>query len=612
MTPYAIPGSAIHTNNGFWGKKQHLNATVTLPAVQARFAETGRFAAWDLAWQEGQEGKPHIYWDSDVAKWIEGVAYSILHHPDPALEAFVDRLVDKLVAHQEADGYFNSYYQQVEPQRRWQERQNHELYCAGHLMEAAVAYHKATGKDKLLKALCRYADYIDRVFRVERSAAFLTPGHEEIELALVRLYEHTGEERYLTLSRYFLDTRGTQPEKQYDFTKDDASYDQSHQPVRRQREATGHAVRAMYLYAAMADVARHTEDAELLEACRRLFHNVTTRRMYVTGGIGSTRAGEAFTYDYDLLNDTAYAETCAAIGLVLFARRMSLLEPDSRYADAAERALYNGVLSGLSLSGDRFFYENPLELDPAQPRGGWRNPLFPITRRPSVFDCSCCPPNLNRLLANIGEGVYTRWGDTLYVHQYMDSDCTDPAAPLTQRTAYPYEGRVTLTYTGDVPLRLALRIPGWCRSFTLTVNGQAAAYTMERGYAVMTVAAGAVAVLDMAMPVTYVEAHPRVGEDAGRVAVTRGPLVYCLEGADNGRTLRDIRLDAAAPVTVEEHRTFGQILRIPARRRADFDGLYRPATGDFVSLTATLIPYHAFANREECEMLVWTLADNLY
>ena len=604
---YAVPGSAVYTVGGFWGEKQQRNATVTLQAVRDRFTETGRFAAWDFAWQEGAPNRPHVFWDSDIAKWIEGVAYSIAHRPDPTLEAFVDALVDKLVAHQDEDGYFNSYFQQVEPAARWQRRQDHELYCAGHLMEAAVAYHKATGKDALLKAMCRYADYIDRVFRVEQSAAFRTPGHEEIELALARLYEHTGEERYLTLCRYFVDTRGTVKESQYDFAA--AEYDQSHRPVRQQRTAEGHAVRALYLYAGMADVARLTGDEELLAACRGLFDNVTKRRMYVTGGVGSTSAGERFTYDYDLPNATAYAETCAAIALVYFARRMSRLDPDSRYADAAERALYNGVLSGVSLNGEQFFYVNPLELDPAQWRGGWQNPVFPITRRPKVFECSCCPPNICRFLADIGEGVYTRRGDTLYVHHYMDSTCTDPAAPITQRTAYPYEGRVTLTYGGQEPARLAMRIPGWCRRFTLT-----APYTVEKGYAVVEVTPDTTVTLDMEMPVEYVEAHPDVAEDAGRVAVTRGPLVYCLEGADNGRTLRDIRLDAAAPVTVEEHRTFGRILRIPARRRVGrgFEGLYRPAAAAFTPTTATLVPYHTFANREECEMLVWALADNLY
>ena len=348
---------------GFWKNRFEINKNATIPTVYDRFCDTGRFKAFRCDWKEGMPDKPHFFWDSDVAKWLEAAAYTIAISPDAELEKKIDETVDLIEKNQQEDGYFNIYYTVVEPGKRFTKRDNHELYCAGHLTEAAVAYYKATGKDKFLRLMCKYIDLIEKCFKIDDSAAFSTPGHEEIELALIKLYDCTGEKRYLELCRHFIETRG-RSKKDAD-TRDwcDNDYDQSDFPVRELPAAVGHSVRAMYLYSGMADLADRTDDKSLFDACDRLFDSTVKRRMYVTGGIGASAHGEQFADDYILPNDVAYSETCAAIGLALFARRMSAACPDSKYADAAERAIYNGVLAGVSLDGHSFFYVNPLEIN---------------------------------------------------------------------------------------------------------------------------------------------------------------------------------------------------------------------------------------------------------
>ena len=358
----AVPFQQVDLDQGFWQERQRINRDVSIWNVYKRFQETGRFDAFRCDWREGMPNKPHVFWDSDVAKWMEAAAFLLEKKPDPQLEAAVDELVDRIADHQDADGYFNTYFTACEPEARFTRRTDHELYCAGHLFEAAVAYAHATGKEKFLGLMRRYADYIERVFKDEKSAAFLTPGHEEIELALVKLYRHTGEKRYLELSRWFVEERGRHEEGLYEMFP--SKHAQDHLPVRQMETAEGHCVRALYLYSAMADLAYEYQDEELLGVCRRIFLNIVRRRMYVTGGVGSTAHGEAFTVDYDLPNRTAYAESCASIALIFFARRMLRLEADSLYADTMERVLYNGFLSSVSLDGRKFFYVNPLELIP--------------------------------------------------------------------------------------------------------------------------------------------------------------------------------------------------------------------------------------------------------
>ncbi|MBQ3860924.1 MAG: glycoside hydrolase family 127 protein, partial [Clostridia bacterium] len=418
----------VTISGGYWKKKMDLNRKVTMNAVYDRFHESGRIDAFRCDWKEGMPNRPHIFWDSDVAKWMEGAAYILETDKNPLLEEKVEQLIDWIEAGQHEDGYFNIYYTVVEPDKRWTDRNCHELYCAGHLMEAACAYYNATGRDRFLRCMEKYADYIAKVFMEEHSAAFKTPGHEEIELALYKMYKTTGRQKYFDLMRYFLETRG-QPDNGEAQIFNAARYAQSHAPIRAQHEAFGHSVRAMYLYSGMADLANETGDAELLDACRDLFRDTVNRKMYVTGGIGSTSIGEAFTVPYDLPNSKAYTETCASVGLMFFANRMFRADPvkSSAYADVVELEMYNGALSGLSLDGEKFFYENPLEICLRE-----RNRItatndrehFPITERVRIFGCSCCPPNLNRLLPALGDYFYgyDEEKGEVYINRFGDSE----------------------------------------------------------------------------------------------------------------------------------------------------------------------------------------------
>ncbi len=470
-----------------------------------------------------------------MAKWLEAAAYALAVRPDRKLQRRVDALAADIVAAQQPDGYLNIHFTVVEPDRRWTNlRDCHELYDAGHLIEAAVAHYQATGSRALIDAACRLADHVGSVFGTKPGQKRGYPGHEEIELALVRLYRATGCERYLRLAQYFVDERGHRPHY-YDMeaaARGEArplphytghEYSQAHLPVREQTTAEGHAVRAMYLYCAMADLAAETGDRALRTACRRLWRNVTERRMYVTGGIGSSGRGERFTRDYDLPNETAYAETCAAIGLVFFAHRMLQLERDGCYADVMERALYNGALSGISLDGRRFFYENPLA-------------VFPRTRaheRQDWFGCACCPPNIARLLASLPRYAYSEERRAAWVHLYVAGRATlgvaGQAVELSVRTGYPWRETVRVEVAPERPasFTLALRVPGWCRAATLKVNGRPLdlAPLLKKGYALIkrTWAAGDRVDLRLPMPVERVEAHPKVRADAAVWRSNAGP-----------------------------------------------------------------------------------------
>lgn len=584
---------AVDLGSGFLFDKQELNRKITINAVYDRFDETGRIGAFRFDYKEGDAVKPHIFWDSDVAKWIEGAAYIIKKHPTPALEEKVDALVALIEKSQCADGYFNIYHTVVDPAGRWQDRSHHELYCAGHLMEAAIAYAEATGKVALLRCMEKYADHIERVFITERSAAFKTPGHEEIELALLRMYTHTGKKKYLDMAAHFLNTRGTTKEAQ------GGIYTQSHLPIREQREAVGHAVRALYLYTAMAELAAKTDDATLADTCCALFEDIVSHKMYVTGGLGSTRIGEAFTVPFDLPNDTAYAETCAAIAMVFFANAMQQLDPCAVYADVIERALYNGILSGLSLDGKAFFYENPLEinlLEHIESERGKRE--LAITERVECFRCSCCPPNLNRLLASLGSYIYGREGDTLFVHQFVTSTLRSGEVFLEQITDYPTNGTVKLKARGVSAL--AVRIPSWCEKFDIDKP-----YRMKNGYAVIE---GTEATVTFDLTPTVVYPDPRIIRDSGRVAVMRGPVVYCAEAIDNERNLHAIVLPKSPTFREEYSEAFGLCtLRTECEYQLPFEEgtLYSHRAPEVAKTTLTLIPYAAFTNRGESDMTVF-------
>ena len=605
-----ISFSNVNIDMGFWHHRQMLNRTSTIYTVQHRFAETGRFDALRCDWREGMPNRPHIYWDSDTAKWMESVAYLIEKEPMPDLEKAVEEMIDQIERNQAPDGYFNSYFQSVEPSHRWTERDRHELYCAGHLMEAAVAWHAATGRDRFLKIMCRFADYIDRVFRVEDSACFATPGHEEIELALVRLYHATNEQKYLDLACWFIDQRG-QNEKDRQCVRGGSIYQQDHLPCAEQTTAVGHSVRACYLYAAMADIARERKDEALLAACEKLFKNIVERRMYITAGIGSTHCGEAFTIDYDLPNQTAYTETCASIALAYFAQRMLLLDADSAYADIIERVIYNGFLASTSLDGKRFFYTNPMEIEAArrQCNGGLEAPRepydwLPNTQRVEVFRCSCCPPNITRFVAAMGDMIYMESDERLYIHQYIGNTADIGNAHIELRTEYPANGAVHLKIKGMKGRKLCLRIPAWCQSFA--INSE---YAMDRGYAAIDVACDELNLcLDMDMQPRLMEANPCVADAAGKAALMYGPLVYCMESADNGERLFDCLIDANLSAVTENSSLYHMpVIKVRGWQHPAPEGewLYRPFSGALCEKTLTFIPYYAFANRGESDMRVW-------
>ena len=604
-----IPFADVDITGGFWQHAQSRNRGVTLGCVYNQFEKTGRFAALRCDWREGQPDKPHIFWDSDVAKWAESAANVLQKGADDALQQQVEEIIDCIEQNQRPDGYFNSYYLSVEPGKRFTERWNHELYCAGHWIEAAVAYYEATGRRRFLDLLCRYVELIDRVFRVERSASFATPGHEEIELALVKLYLCTKERKYLDLCMHFLNLRGTENGRDRETASPAGMYMQAHLPVREQKTAEGHSVRACYLYCAMADAARLTGDEGLRAACEALFDNIVERRMYITGGVGSSHDGERFTGDYDLPNAEAYAETCAAISLAMFASRMSLLTADSKYADTVERALYNGILSGVSLDGTSFFYTNPLaiDLDTRRANECREHAYRPLTHRVEVFGCSCCPPNVTRFLASLGGLLYSRTDDTVYIHQYMHSTAQLGGAALQVQTDYPDSGVVRITATGLAGKRLALRIPGWCREYDLD-GGEPAA---DKGYAYLDVPTDDFScTLRLAMQPTFYEASPRVAADAGKVALVCGPVVYCLEGLDNEGDLHGLYADIFEQAEAGTDDALGvPTLTVKGWRKracACCGGpLYRPVNGDFRPVKLRFIPYYAFANRAETDMAVW-------
>lgn len=610
-----VASSSVRISGGFWQHYEELVRKVTMQSVYDRFRETGRFDALRCDWKEGMPNQPHIYWDSDVAKWIESVGLLCEHRREPELEELADRAIGDIVEHQREDGYFNSYYLTCEPDKIFTERANHELYCAGHLIEAAIAYHRGTGKDALLKAVCRYADYIDGRFRLHHSTAFFTPGHEEIEQALIRLAEYTGTERYAGLAGWFLDNRGVHgdvdnlPLAEYGghFTP---SFWQTDRPVRELDEADGHCVRACYLYTAMAAYAGRTGDREMLAACDRVFDSICLRKLSITGGIGARLYTEGFNDDYRLPNTNNYNETCAAISLCMFASRLQEIRPDPRCADVIERIMYNGMLSGISLSGDSFFYENALEIDLQDyaeagdmtaadaHRHGFLHPRR--LERAKVFSCSCCPPNITRFLASVSGYVYTQEGRTIYCHQFASSTANltvdGKSAVLEQETDYPHSGRIVFRYRGPAAC-LAVRVPGWCVEFP----GDAA-----DGYVRFELADGGRIEIDFPMEIHFIEANPKVRDDCGRCAVTYGPFVYCMEGRDNGGRLRDIELLKDGEWKVIPCEAFGApVIEASAQRRPAFGELYRIRSEARERFTARLIPYFTFANRGPDDMLIW-------
>ena len=624
------PLNEIKFNDTFWKPKIDTNRNVTLAIEHQQLASTHRLEILDKTWNKDSSYEPHIFWDSDIAKWLEAAAYSLHSNPDPKLEKQCDEVIEKLAKLQDVDGYLNSYFSQAEPDARWTNvRDRHELYCAGHLMEAAAAYYEATGKKTFLEVMSRYADYIASVFGAGEGKKKGYPGHEEIELALVKLYHATGKAEHLSLSKYFIDQRGVSPhyydeesiarrENPTSYRHGRYDYCQAHLPVREQSTAEGHSVRAGYLYAGMADIARETGDAELLAACKRIWDNITKKRMYIIGGIGSSHVGERFTYDYDLPNEEVYAETCAAIALVFFAHRLFLAEPKAEYFDVLERSLYNGVMSGVSQDGKRFFYDNYLASHPGY--HDYRARKTP--ERQEWFGCACCPPNIARLIASVGKYAFAYTSTDLYVNLYAGysgrAKIANTNLQFSLETQYPWDGAVQLALAPEGPADFAvrLRIPGWCKSYSVTINGAEPDNPpkLNNGYLVISRSwhTGDTIGFTMDMKVEKIKAHPSVRHNVGRVALQRGPVVYCLEEADNGKDLNNIFLSDYVNLTWSFDEQLlggtGSITGEGFSRSSDMwdDALYLPELEETrIRRTLKAIPYYLWNNRGTGEMLVW-------
>ncbi|NOY41072.1 MAG: glycoside hydrolase family 127 protein [Planctomycetes bacterium] len=618
----------VNIRDDFWAPRISVNRDVTVPYDFHKCEETGRIANFAIAGGLDSGGFEGIFFnDSDVFKVIEGASYCLAGHPDAKLEQYLDDLIAKIAAAQEKDGYLytartigDPKYDFVGRQARWSHlKDGHELYNVGHLYEAAVAHWQTTGKRSLLDVAIKNANLICQVFGPGDHQRVGVPGHQEIEIGLIKLYRATGDEKYLKQAKFFLDMRG-QTEKRKTFG---AQY-QDHKPVVEQKEAVGHAVRAGYLYAAMADIAALTGDDAYLNAIQGIWENIVSKKMYLTGSVGSKRHGEAFGDNYELPNETAYNETCAAIAQAFFNQRMFLLTGEAKYVDVLERIIYNGFLSGVSISGDRFFYPNPLACN-----GHSRFNKGVLGRSP-WFNTSCCPVNIVRFVPSIAGYVYASTEDALYVNLFIGGNSrvsvADTEVSLRQETRYPWDGKVKLNI--DVPhpteFALRLRIPGWVtgrplpsdlyrytskpdHDYTISLNGKKLKdLSVVNGYAELkrNWNAGDTVELDLPMDIRTVVAHDKVAADRGRVALERGPVVYCSEAIDNGGKVADLVLPTGAKLHAE-HRTdllggvtvvTGQVQR--AKRTKD-------GSIELVPTTLTAIPYYAWAHREVGQMAVW-------
>ena len=558
-----------------------------------------------------------VFQDSDAAKWIEAAAFSLISYPDKELEKTVDEVIDIIAEAQDEDGYLNTYFTIKDREKRWQNlMEGHELYCSGHMMEAACAYFEATGKDKLLKVMEKNAEHIYNMFITEGHEGY--PGHPEVELALMKMYRLTGNEHCLELAQHFVNIRGVDPkffEKEaakrdwsvWGNNAKDHYYAQNFAPLKEQNDAVGHSVRAVYLYTGAADLASENGDEELLKACRRLWESITKRRMYITGGIGSTLIGEAFSVDYDLPNDTAYNETCASIGLMMFASRMLETDPDREYADVMERAFYNTVLAGVQLDGKRFFYTNPLEIIPGISHIAATH-WHALPQRPGWHTCACCPPNAARLISSIGKYAYGENDTTAYCHLFADGEVSfENGLKLTCRTEYPYGFTVSYKIT-EGSRTLGIRVPAWSREYALTKNGVAVTAELSKGYAYIEVTAGDEVTLTLDSTPHYAYASTKVPELTGCTAIWRGPLVYCFEGADNGEVL-PLSLKRGGRLTVSEQREeqLDGAYKITAEavRTSDSAELYSDEPLSEKPCEAVAIPYYTWGNRGENQMRVW-------
>ena len=622
----SVPFSEVRMTGPFWRERLDTVLARTIPSQHTKLVEVGILESLRLPKpvppltipRNSHNFTTQIFWDSDVGKWIEAGSYALAHRRDPEVEAQIDAIVEDLAQAQSPDGYLNCWYNEREPQNRWTNlRDNHELYNAGHLLEGAIAYFRATGKRRLLDVMERYVDHIAATFGPSPGQKRGYPGHQEIELALIKLYRLTGDRRRLDLAAYFIDERGREP---HYFTGEALArsedpgaywartyeYNQSHRPVREQTRMVGHAVRAMYMASAMADLTFELRDESLRSACEALWRDATTAQMYVTAGLGPRESNEGFTEPYDLPNDTAYAETCASVALVFWAQRMLHLDLDGAYADVMERALYNGALSGLSHEGTHYFYANRLESRGQDRRWAWH-------------PCPCCTMNIARLVASIAGYFYSTSEDGIAVHLYGGAEATLMVAgiPVTIREAsdYPWSGDIDIAVEPErsVAFDLRLRIPDWAEGATASVNGESTELNVERGYARMRRlwAKGDAVALHLPMKAERLYAHPNVRADFGRTALRRGPLIYCVEETDNpGGPVQTLALPRAASLAARwRPDLFSGVMTLEAEAKravaAEKALLYSNAPPQSADAALTALPYFLWANREPGSMQVW-------
>lgn len=540
-----------------------------------------------------------VFQDSDVYKWIEAVGYSLLNHPDKELEAKAKEVIDMVCSAQLENGYLDTLYVINNRDEVFANLKDfHELYCFGHMAEAAVSFYKATGDLKLLEAACRFADLICETFGEDKIKGY--PGHEIAEMALVKLYDVTGKAEYLQCAKFFIDERGKKP-YYYDYVLgketvyDNYHYNQAHCEPRFQHEAVGHAVRGVYLYSGMADVAKRFRDEGLYEACEKLIDNIINKKMYITGGIGATVDGEAFSFDYDLPNDLAYAETCASIGLIFFARRMLEIKPDSDIADTVERALYNTVLSGMAQDGKSFFYVNPLEVLPeASKKDSRKHHIKPV--RQKWFGCACCPPNLARLISSVGEYCFTENEEEVFIHQFIGSRVKSKNAGIEIVSNYTENGNITIKILPENEFTLAVRIPKWCDNYSFSLP-----FELREGYAYFRIKNKTEIDVYFEMKPKLIKCSNLVRANIGRAAVTRGPFVYCVEEADNGKNLQLLKISRNP-----EFETDGDTVLANGFREKENTSLYEEWNeAECETIKLKFIPYYKWGNRGENEMNVY-------
>ena len=604
-----VPFTAVKISDAFWSARQETNRIASIPVSLDNLEKAGNLENFRLAARHATNGfRGPVFMDSDLYKAIEAASFSLATHPDPELEARLDVMILLIAAAQQPDGYLDTYYIVKEPGRRWTNlRDCHELYCAGHLIEAAVAHYQATGKTNLLTVATKLADHIDSVFGPEPKRLGY-PGHPEIELALVKLWRATGEPRYFALAKFFVENRGRHffaQEHQLAEENYDGTYWLDDVPIFDHEKIKGHAVRAAYLMSGTTDVAAQTGDPRLLAMLERVWGNTTEKNMYLTGGIGPSARNEGFTVDYDLPNLTAYQETCATVALAQWASRMGRLYGDAKYADVVERGLYNGMLAGVSHDGNRFFYVNPLESTGNHHRQEW-------------FGCACCPPNAARTIASLGGYAYATGSNSLWVNLYIQGEVEaqigDRKITVAVKTDYPWDGRVVLKpqVKAAADFELRLRVPGWCQGASLSLNGKMIATPkMERGYFVLSRQweKGEVVTLDLPMPVQRVAANPMVAADQGLLAIQRGPLVYCVEPCDQTAPVASLVLPAAADLNVEKSKLFDGITVIrglgeETRKSVWNDTLYQNADAP-KRIEIKAVPYFVWDNRQAGPMKVW-------